>query len=92
MPKHIEVVRDLVRINITSQSHEVLIKRKRHKEPLYRVVDRMLSTYLDNDASDWEEMYHQQVEATKNWKTKYESLRDWANELKKECGYQQILD
>jgi len=75
MPKPLHIERDLVRINITAKAHRQLLARKQRGEPLYRVFDRMLSSYLDNDASDWQEAYYTQVETTKNWIKKHDELK-----------------
>jgi hypothetical protein len=91
VPKKLSFETDLVRINITRKAHAHLVLRKQRGEPLYRVFDRMLISHLDNDADDWQQMYYEQVETTKNWIKKYNQLKDWGNSLKKAAGYQETI-
>lgn len=79
MPRVLHFERDLVRINITRKCHQLITARKGYQEPLYRVVDRILTTYLNNDAADWQDMYYQQIESTKNWKKRYEDLKEFTD-------------
>lgn len=71
LPKRANVERDLVNINVTGKVHRILVRKKVNaNEPLYHVVDRIVASYLENDAADWQEMYYQQVEVTKTWMEK----------------------
>lgn len=49
--------------------------RKQRKEPIYRIFDRIMISYLEGDAADWQEQYYSQVEITQNWIKKYNELK-----------------
>lgn len=75
MPRSSHVEKDLVRINITAKAHEHLIFRKQKAEPIYRIFDRIMISYLEGDAADWQEQYYLQVETTQTWIKKYNELK-----------------
>jgi hypothetical protein len=80
MPKKLNFERDLININITRKAYEKIMKRRMENEPVYRIVDRIVFSYLDGSiGSDWEYMYHDSVETLKkvrqNLKEKDEALQ-----------------
>lgn len=88
MPRASHIEKDLVRINVTAKAHAQIMKRKSKGEPIYRVVDRIVTSYLDNDANEWQEMYYEQVETTKSWIKKYNELKEFVD---KNLGRQATL-
>ena len=66
-----------VQIQITEEAHELITKKKARNKPIYLVVDEILNKY--EEMENYKQMFLQQVEATKNWKTKYENLNKIKN-------------
>ena len=75
MPKKLYFERDLVDVRITRKAHTLIVKRRRHREPIYRVIDRIVLSYLNNDASDWEAMYYDTMETLKDVRKNYNDLK-----------------
>jgi hypothetical protein len=75
MPKKLHFDPDLVRVNISRKAHDQILARKQKSEPFYRIFDRILTSYLENDAADWQEQYYSQVEITQNWIKKFNELK-----------------
>lgn len=75
MPKILHFEPDLVRVNITRKAHEHVMVRKQKAEPFYRIFDRIIISYLENDAADWQEQYYSQIQITQTWIKKYNELK-----------------
>ena len=67
---------ELHNINITARAYEHLVARKRvPTEPIYELFDRIMTSYLESDAAEWQKLYYMQAEMAKEWMRKYQELQ-----------------
>ena len=62
-------------MHISEKAHSIIAARKRGSEPLWRVLERILGSYLENDSAFWEAKYNEQCEITARWLQKHNDLK-----------------
>lgn len=69
MPRKNEFDPDLVRVNIKRKDFNKLSAKRRHKEPFYSILHRILEIH-DTPHEDLEFLLKEQIEATQTWMKK----------------------